>query len=182
MRKAWTSVAATVLFTAMMLAPNVGRAGPVSVNEAHGWITIDATEASVDLILTKLGEAEGFVLQVSWKTPRSDVVSGRFEGSLTTVLARLLHNESHMIVHSTDVDSGIARIVLFGAADDSSGGQTTTAPATPSPVAAAPVPAARTRSSPAPTSVQPKPLPREVIAPPQPQRQSAARIRGGAIY
>lgn len=181
MRKAWTSVVATMMATALLIAPSVGRAGPVVVNDADGWITIEATEAGVDQILTQLGESQGFVLQVSWKTPRPDVVSGRFEGSLSTVLERLLHNESHMIVHSADADSGIARIVLFGAAEDSSGGQTAGAAAAPSPVAPAPIAAARTRSSPVPVAAQPRPLPREVIAPPPPQRQSAARIRGGTI-
>ncbi len=166
MRKAWTALVVTTV-AATLLLPRMGQGGTVTVASSEGRITVDAKEAKVDAILSKLGEQQGFQLRLVGKEGKetdSETISGRFEGSIASVLARILHNENHMIVHSAEAKAGIARIVLFSKGNGDSDAPATAAGAQPRVVA--PAPPARTRSA---AVVQPKPLAREVIPPPQRQ-------------
>jgi hypothetical protein len=178
MRRAF-ALAAAVLLTSAWGAQYAARAGTVAIEAANGRVTVDANDIALDEVLTRLGESQGFKLQVPPNAPHFDAISGRFEGPLTGVLTRLLHNESHMIIHSADTQSGIARIVLFGAGEETSAGvqAATPAPATP------PIAVARTRATAAAAVAQPKPLPREVIPASAPQQRQApqppARNRTG---
>ncbi len=160
MRTAFSAFGAVMLITGLAL-PHSGQAGPVSVTNVDGRLTVEATDAGVDEVLTRLGEVQGFQLLAPVTASRKDGISGRFEGSLDSVLSRILHNESHMIIHSANSQSGIARIVLFGLQ-----GEATAATTAPSP-AATRVVVTRSRTA---TAVvdQPRPLAREIIsAPPQ---------------
>ena len=155
--------AAALLLVIAISAQQRSSAGTVAVTTGGGLIIIDATDAGIEEILTKLGEAQGFQLQLPGKIPETVAVSGRFQGSLRGVLTRILHNESYMLVHSSKAQAGIERLVLFG-----DGNEPSAAPAAGAPARAAPVPAAAARrsSTAAVASVQPRPLPREVIPPP----------------
>ena len=176
MRNMSASAAAILLIIAVS-APESSSAGTVAVTTGDGLVTIDAADASIDEILTKLGEAQGFQFDLGGKKPETDAVSGRFEGSLKSVLTRILHNESYMIVHSSKSTTGIERIVLFG---DGNVPNAVPAPGTPARVAPASAVDPRARAA-AVASVQPRPLPREVIPPPPPARQAQTRSRSGVV-
>ena len=175
MRNVFLCLTTAVLLTG--LAPlSSGRAGTVTVTTAQGLISVDANDASLDDVLARLGEQHGFQIRSSGKSPSADTISGQFEGTLGAVLARILHGESHMIMHSAGAKSGIARIVLFGASNSAS------AAATGQQIAyQVPPVAAKTRSSAAVQPVaQPRPLAREVI-PPVPRLPPQRNLRGGAV-
>jgi hypothetical protein len=138
---------------AALLPACAANAGTVTVEATLDQMTVDAKEASLDEILERIGEAEGFRIERVGSASNPGPITARFEGAFHGVLARVLHNESHMIVHSATAKAGIASIVLFG----------TGAATLPQRVAAA-----RTRSA-ATASAQPRPLAREVISPSQPQ-------------
>ena len=175
MRNAFLCLTTAVLLAG--LAPlSSGRAGTVTVTAAQGLISVDANDANLDEVLAKLGEQQGFKIRSTGKSQSADTISGQFEGTLAAVLARILHNESHMIMHSASAKAGIAQIVLFNA------GNSAPAAATGQQMGyQVPPPAAKTRSSaPIQPLAQPRPLAREVI-PPVSRVPPQRNLRGGAV-
>ena len=172
MRTAFAAYGALFLVSGLAL-PHISQAAQVSVTTVDNRVTIEATDAGIDEVLTRLGEAHGFQLQVPANAANFDSVSGRFEGSLRSVLSRLLDNESHMIVHSATAKSGIARIVLFGSNEQAVSG---TAPTALTPAVVVRPVAARSRTAVAVTQAQP--LAREIISvPPQSRAVPPVPIR-----
>ena len=112
---------AAVLLAASHLVSAQAAAGTVTVETKQGRIVVVANEASLDEIMARLGEAQGFQIVRAGAAASPEPFTGRFEGSLNKVLERVLHTESHMVVHSANVACGIARIVLFGAKREGSG-------------------------------------------------------------
>ena len=162
-RPAWRIDATIAL--AEFLLPAIAAAGTVTVNEAQGKLSIDTTDAAVDEVLAQIGQSQGFEVE-RIGAAAVEKLSGNFAGSLGDVVARILQNENHMIVHSATAKAGIARIVLFG-----SGSKAETASS------AAPTVGAATRGN---AAGMPKPLPREVISPnpsATPQQRALTRSR-----
>lgn len=183
-----------MMVTAAYLLPPAAQAGSVEVAAADGRVTVAATEASVDDILSKLGQAHEFKIERLGKGPKPYTLSGRFEGPLDTVLSRILHKESHGIQYSTNSNGGIVRVVLYGPgspAQAASGparsfvvpvppatGGILPAAGQPTPPPQVKPPHARTRSQQ--TQLQPQPLqlePQQLQA----QQQPAGRRRAGVI-
>ena len=164
-RPAWLSGMAVAL--AAFLIPSAAAAGSVTIDEDRGTFAIEAKDATVDEVLTRVGQSQGFSVERGGDTPGT-TFSGRFTGPLKTVMARILENESHMIVHSATSKTGIARVLLLGPAE------------TPAPPVAVAVPAAGGSTTGTSTIPVPKPLPREVVGPaptaaPQPVVAKSAR-------
>ena len=188
-----------MMVTAAYLLPPAAQAGSVEVAAADGRVTVAATEASVDDILSKLGQAHEFKIERLGKGPKPYTLSGRFEGPLDTVLSRILHKESHGIQYSTNSNGGIVRVVLYGPGSPAqaasgparsfvvpvppaTGGIATggilPAAGQPTPPPQVKPPHARTRSQQ--TQLQPQPLqlePQQLQA----QQQPAGRRRAGVI-
>ena len=155
-RVAWHQRAAMII--AMLIVPLAVAAGTVTIDNTAGEIAIEANSATIDEVLTRIGEHQGFEVERLGLAP-SVAMSGRFSGTTGEVVSRILQHESHMIVHSATAQAGIARIILFGA--------TETNPAAPAATPAAAVPAAIPADAPVP------PIP--VVAPEQP---TVKRARG----
>ena len=127
-------------------------AGTVNVEQTDARrITVVAEGASVSEVVGKLGETYGFRLDHKGGAKPADParddqsgLDGRYEGSLRTVLERILDKESYFIEHAPQSKSGIARVVLYNigapqAAVQPAGGRAASpAPAAPVPVAAVP--------------------------------------------
>ena len=185
-----------ITLTAAYVLPPAAQAGSVEVAVADGRVTVAATEASVDDILSKLGQAHEFKTERLGNGPKPYTLSGRFEGSLDTVLSRILHKESHGIQYSKNSNGGIVRVVLYGpgspaqAASSPARSYVVPAPSAtggivpaagqPTPPPQVKPPHARTRSQ----QTQLQPQPQQLQLEPQQlqaQQQPAGRRRAGVI-
>ena len=151
-RQAWRRRVAIAL--AAFLLPAVAAAGTVTVSEDQGGLSVDTVDSPIDEILAQIAQTQEFQIVRMGPAP-DEKLSGQFSGSLGVVIARLLQNENHLIVHSAKAKAGIARIVLFGPP-----GKSDAAPNS-APLAVA----ARGRGA---AGLSPQPLSREVIAPSAP--------------
>ncbi len=133
------------------LIPAMAIAGTITVNEEQGKLSIETVDAPIDEILAQIAQTQEFQIVRMGAAP-DEKLSGQFSGSLGVVIARLLQNENHLIIHSAKAKAGIARIVLFGPPGRSDA----------LPNAAPLAVAARGRGA---AGMGPQPLSREVIAP-----------------
>jgi hypothetical protein len=153
-------------------------AGTVKIEQTGGrTIAVVAEGASVAEIVGKLGAAYGFRLDHKGggklvDPARDDQfgLDGRYEGSLRTVLERILDRESYFIEHAPQSQFGIARVVLYNIS----------APQGPVLTAGTPVPAAAV-----PRYVPAVPAPASAIVPPvrrvQPAQPSAGPARPNVV-
>jgi hypothetical protein len=94
-------------------------------------IVIETTDASIDEVLAVLAAHFEFVVERAAQSSQTVRFSGRLQGSLETLVERLLRHEGHMIVRSAESRGGISRVVLLDA-----GSGPPTAPAVAGPIAA----------------------------------------------
>jgi hypothetical protein len=97
-------------------------AGTVKIEQSAGRaVTVIAEGATISEVVGKLGETYGFRLDHKGAKAADAArdeqlgVDGRYEGSLRTVLDRLLAKETYFIEHAARSKSGIARVVLYNA-------------------------------------------------------------------
>jgi hypothetical protein len=152
--RAWLRITMTL---AVLLLPAIATAGTVTVNEEQGKLAIETVDTSVDEILSQIAQSQEFQIVRMGPAPE-EKLSGQFSGTVNEVMARILQNENHLIVHSAKAKTGIARVVLFGPPSKSEIMQATAVPA-------AIAPGRRLNAS------SPQPLPREVIPPANAQGQ-----------
>ena len=134
-----------------------------------GQISVEVVEMSLDDVLDRLGQTYGFRVERLGEAQPRDMMSGRFDGRLTAVIARVLQNENHMVLTSAAAASGIARVSIY-----SSAASVQTA------IAAQPQSASSSQSGPQPLSRQIAPpvaaaAPRAAAAQPYATMQSPAR-------
>ena len=167
----------------LCLGSTFAMAGTVTVEQLpEGRIAIVAEDASTTDILSGLSEAYEFKFERLGEGLGGETRSGRFEGTLRGVLARLLENDSHIIVDAFAAKAGIARITLFSAG--ASPGQTS--PAYPGGAASAQGPAPLSRQIAATPAAPPRPAPQSYVAPSQASAAVASQVayqrrRGGII-
>ena len=137
----------------MYLWPAAALAGSVTVNEEQGKLSIETVDTSIDELLSQIAQSQKFQIVRMGAAP-DEKISGHFSGSVNEVMARILQNENHVIVHSEKAKAGIARVVLFGPPNKA---EAILAAAISAPAAVAIGRRVNTGS--------PQPLPREVIAP-----------------
>jgi hypothetical protein len=178
---------AVVLAIALIVTPGAAFAGSVRIEEAGvGRIAVDADDAMLDEIVASIGETHGFSIKRVGAAAKSEPVSGRFEGTLASVLSQLLQAENHAIEYAAHTHSGIARVTLYTAPGLNVGG-TPSRPATAG-TAGQPGPLPLSRRLDAPQPVQ-RAVPQKPITQPQAVQTSEAaaqtvapqRRRGGAI-
>jgi hypothetical protein len=121
---------------------SAASAGTVKIEQsADRSVTVIAEGATISEVVGKLGETYGFRLDHRGYKPADAVrdeqlsVDGRYQGSLRTVLDRLLAKESHFVELASQSKSGIARVVLYNVVASSPITQTATriVPANPRP-------------------------------------------------
>ena len=156
-RPTWLKIAPFAL-AAAFLQPNAASSGTVTVSDIAAGIAVDAQDAAIDEILADVGRSQGFDVERVGGALGAPI-TGHFTGALGEVMAKILRNQSHMIEHSASAKAGIARIVVWGAAEKP---KTVTAPspaptavaalaATPAPLPAAVAPGAIAAVPPVPT-------------------------------
>jgi hypothetical protein len=195
--------ASTVVCT-LVAVPFQAAAGTVKIEQmADRTVAVTAEGATISEVVAKLGEAYGFRLDHKGNSRPSDAtrdeqlsIDGRFDGSLRSVLDRILQKESYFIELANQSRSGIARVVLYNAQPVAlaavgnlpGGAQRVYSDANvvrPEPVMTAPVPvaapaaaAARARVAPMPRRVeQPRaaaPIPQSPALVPPVRRQPSA--------
>jgi hypothetical protein len=116
---AWAALTGRWLLAACLCGSLVSPlwAGEVRVVEARGAdeVVIEAADAAVDDVLAVLARQFQFAVERSAPSGQAMRFSGRLQGSLDQLLERLLRNEGHMIVRSSEASAGISRVVLFKA-------------------------------------------------------------------
>ena len=130
------------VFSALALAV-VGEtgaaAGTVTLERtAGGRISIVADDASLDEVLATLSKAYAFKVDRLGYRLDSEPLTGRFDGSVRTVLTRLLQDENHIIQNSARAKAGIASISIYSAVRPQNSGPNLARPA-PTPVPLRPV-------------------------------------------
>jgi hypothetical protein len=113
---------------------SAASAGTVKIEQsADRSVTVIAEGATISEVVGKLGETYGFRLDHKGYKPADAArdeqlsVDGRYQGSLRTVLDRLLAKESHFVELASQSKSGIARVVLYNVvASSTATGQTAT--------------------------------------------------------
>jgi hypothetical protein len=96
-------------------------AGAVQIEQDSATsIKVVADGATISEVVAKLSSTYGFQVVHKGSAKPADVardeqlsVDGQFEGSLATVLGRLLAKESYFIEHKAGSKSGISRVVLY---------------------------------------------------------------------
>jgi hypothetical protein len=114
-RAAAALVLATLLAGWMLAAPL--HAGEARLVDGAGpdRVVVETSDATTDEVLAVL--SRHFEFSVERGAPPSQPVrfSGRLQGALDEVLARLLRHEGHMIVRSAEARAGISRVVILQA-------------------------------------------------------------------
>jgi hypothetical protein len=82
-------------------------------------IVIETADASIDEVLAVLAAHFEFVVERSAQSSQAVRFSGRLQGSLETLVERLLRHEGHLIVRSAEARGGISRVVLLDAGSGS---------------------------------------------------------------
>lgn len=161
---------ASLAYLAALALSAPALAGAVSVNSADGIVTLEATDASVDVVMENLAQSLGFEVERLGPASCSKPVWGRYSGSLGNVLSRALEKQSHLILYSA-ATSAVEKVVLFGSCEAPVESAAIAAPQ------ASPQPQPRTSAQQGRSALlaQPKPLAREII----PQPPAAIRSRSG---
>ena len=111
-RAAAALVLATLLAGWMLAAPL--HAGEARLVDGAGpdRVVVETSDATTDEVLAVL--SRHFEFSVERGAPPSQPVrfSGRLQGALDEVLARLLRHEGHMIVRSAEARAGISRVAM----------------------------------------------------------------------
>lgn len=109
-RLGWIAFAIGCLMSQTALhAANVTVTG----NDPRQNITVTIEEATVDFVLEDLHKKYGFEVAGLQQNIRGEAQSVTLSGSLHVILERLLRNWNHMIVRSTDNESGIAKVMIL---------------------------------------------------------------------
>ena len=124
----------------LCLAAMLGVAGAradVSIQFSGGTVRVDAPETSSYDLLDKLADSGGFTVEKvgSFIEPMS--MSVHYDGPIDGLIAKLLFDDNYLIEHDPKTVSGISRITMYGATDDSAPKATTATPAMPRAAAAA---------------------------------------------
>lgn len=75
-------------------------------------LTVAIENATVSLILERLGKCFGFEVAGLQMAEKGEALSGQVTGTLPSILHRLLRNWNYMIVHSNN-QSGIAKVMIL---------------------------------------------------------------------
>ncbi|MFA5949772.1 MAG: hypothetical protein WC807_05765 [Hyphomicrobium sp.] len=102
-------------------------------------VVLEVQDATVETVIARLAEDRGFLVETPGDGAQADTFSGRYEGTVSEVLERVLEDENHVIEYSSSQQGGIARIILYGRAHARPGAVQSNAA---SAFAAAPVPLA----------------------------------------
>lgn len=98
-----------------LVAPTA-HAGDIVISRAAGdEIQIVAVDATVDEVLNRLAEHEGFTIAGGLNKSSTNRLSMRLRGRVDDVLLRLMRNESYSLVFSASAPGKVERIVLTGA-------------------------------------------------------------------
>ena len=103
---------AAILFL-FLVGPGGAAANVQISNLGKGQISVDVVDASLDEVLNQIGSLYGFKVERIGNAAPSDTMSGRFDGTLAGVVARVLQSENHSIVTSSTAPSGIVRVSLY---------------------------------------------------------------------
>lgn len=97
------------------LAP-AGHASAVDVSRTTGdELQVVADDATIDEVLARLAEHEGFSVAGRFDNSSTRRISVRLRGRLDDVLVRLMRNESFSLVFSATAPGRVERVVLVGA-------------------------------------------------------------------
>jgi hypothetical protein len=109
-------IVVSMLAAALHLTP--ARAGTVTVTPVErGMIVVVADKATIDEVLTGIGQRFGFsVERVSSERDRK-MVSGRFAGTPDQLVTHMLRGQGHVVVRLADAPAGLARILLLGSSE-----------------------------------------------------------------
>jgi hypothetical protein len=166
-----------------LVGPAAAAELSVTTGTAAGSVIIEAKRATLDEVLTRLGETEGFTIKRVRSEKKAETISGHFEGPLTAVLSRVLDRENYAIEHSCSAKTGIVRVLLYGSIHAAPPSASKTQPQAPV-VAPRVAPAAPVAAAVQPAAVRmPQPLPQPQLrqSGQKPQPQARIRYRGGSI-
>jgi hypothetical protein len=119
-RLGWTAIA-----ICWLVSQSAVQAATITVSgeDPRRDITLTVENATVNLVLEDLHKRYGFEVGGLQNTDNGEAQSITMSGSLQSILERLLRNWNHMIVRSTDNESGIAKVMIlnstYGAAPSS---------------------------------------------------------------
>ena len=122
----------TAFVVGWLMSPAALQAAAVKVigDTPRRSITVTIEEAKVDAVLDDLRQRYGFEVLGLENATRGEALSTTMSGSLQSVIERLLRNWNHMIVRSSDNESGIAKVMIlnatYGAAPRSANAKGTT--------------------------------------------------------
>ncbi len=107
----------TAFVIGCLMSPGALMAATVKVagDAPRKSITVTIEDAKVDAVLEDLRKRYGFEVSGLANTKSGDALTMTMSGSLQSVLERLLRNWNHMIVRSSDNQSGIAKVMILNA-------------------------------------------------------------------
>jgi hypothetical protein len=105
----------TILITIFLFLQTPGLAASIAVSGATPPrnITVTLNNATVALVLEDLSKKYGFRVGGLQNANKGEPVSATMTGSLQDILRRLLRNWNHMIVLSSDNESGIVKVMIL---------------------------------------------------------------------
>jgi hypothetical protein len=109
-------IVVSMLAAALQLTP--ARAGTVaSTPVERGMIVVVADNATIDEVLTGIGERFGFSVERVSSERDKKMVSGRFVGTPDQLVTQMLRGQGHIVVRLADAPAGIGRILLLGSSE-----------------------------------------------------------------
>lgn len=174
---AWLLLVAVLALSVPHFGTTRAEAGSVEIAElGQDRIRVEIVDTSIDEVVDRLARAYGFLVERIGDTEPREAVSGSFQGSLKSILERVLRTENHIIQTSSRAASGIARVSLYSGAGNTDGARAVQPPAAgedgPRPLPRTGVPAARPR----PTAAQ-----AYAIAQPAPRASTPATVAGAPV-
>jgi hypothetical protein len=112
-RVSWAAVAIGGL---SLQAPLYAATVTVTGDNPRNSVTVTMESATLDLVLEDLRKKYGFEVGGLQNVDKGDRLSATMTGSLQSILGRLLRNRNHIIVGSSDNDSGIVKVMILDSA------------------------------------------------------------------
>ena len=105
--------AAIGFFGLAQIGAAVAATVTVEADTASGKLVVEAKDATIDEVLTKLGKSQNFAIERNGEASSTRVGNYHLKGSASSILERLLVNESHMVITAAGGRT-VQRVVMYG--------------------------------------------------------------------
>lgn len=112
-------VMAAILSVSLFLIFVLGRptlaaeAIAIKARTDNGRLTVTVKDARLDQVLVHLGQRFGFKIERRGKQRPKDKITTIYQGSLDSVVNRLMRHTNHLIVRAPGDNARIVKLVLF---------------------------------------------------------------------